>query len=75
MNSNVHRLPVRRKAGRPRLHPAPSVQTGNVLAFPTTGATVDDRIAEYEACIKTASQGLLMAIRAVTDLQRKFPIE
>lgn len=73
MSDNVHRLPVPRKAGRPRLHPVPNVPLADVLSITPRASTPDDMIADYEEAFDTKARGLLMAIRAVTAFGRKYP--
>lgn len=74
MNNNIFAFPGPRKRGRRHLHPIPNVPGGRVLEFPLTSPTLEDRIAEYDACIRTAAEGLLIAIRAVRTLGDKYPI-
>lgn len=68
-------LQPRRKAGRRRIHPAPNVPMGAIFDFPRAHPTLEDQMADYAACVEEAARGLLMAIRAVTALHRKYPVE
>ena len=65
----------RRKTGRRRLHPAPNVPMGDILDFPGVHPTLEDQMADYAACVEEVGRGLLIAIRAVTALHRKYPVE
>jgi len=71
MSNNVHALPVRRKAGRPRLWPMPNTPTARILDLPSSKPTLEQKLADYEDCVTQISHGLLMAIVAIEDLRRK----
>lgn len=73
MNNNVHQLPVRRKAGRRRLHPVPDVPLADVLSITPQTPTADDMIADYEEAFVAVARGLLTAISAFTDFRHKYP--
>lgn len=72
MANNVIALPVHRKPGRRRTQPVPNVPMAGILEFPAGRPTPDDRLADCEACIQEIAHNLLIAIRAVTALHRKY---
>lgn len=71
--NNVVTLPTPRKRGRRRLHPIPNVLLGSVVEFPGRFPTAAEQLADYQDCVEEVARGLLMAIKAVTALHRKYP--
>jgi len=73
MNNNVHILPVRRKAGRPRLRPMPNTPTAGILAFPSGEPTLEQKLADYDAMFDQLRQCYFDMTRALASISSKYP--
>ena len=72
MPENVYALPVRCKAGRPRLRPVSNTRTADIFDFPSSKPTLEQQLADYQDCLTQITRGLLMAVRAVKEVDRKY---
>lgn len=61
-----------KRAGRRRTHPVPNMRIAGVLEFHGAHPTPEDELADYQACVKQAARGLLMAVEAIRTLDRKY---
>ena len=73
--SNVLELPVRRKSNQGRRNAVQGLPLADILSFERAQRmpTVEEKCADYEAAFDEIARGLLMAIREITALSRKYP--
>jgi hypothetical protein len=73
MTDNVHALRAKRKPGPRRVRPSSDRPLANVLTLETHSVpmSLEEQLAEHEATVQEVVHALLLAVRAIKDLNQK----